>query len=339
MAIDWSSGFSAKYYAIYLDAETWQEEDRLEIVSGSVTKNETDLRESADLTCRDFDPETERWIRVYLDAYQNGDIEHVPIFTGLASSPSMDVVGSGTSNKITCYSVLKPVSDMLLPLGWYARAGSNGAEQVKELLEVTNAPVTIEGVSDALESDLIAEGGETNLTMVDKILNTINWRLRIDGDGSITICEAPSEPVEVFGSDFNDIIEVDVSIEKNWFDCPNVFRASNDEFMAIARDEDPDSIYSIPSRGREIWMEETDVQLTKDESIGDFAKRRLSEEQTLNYKLNYSRRFNPDVLVSDLVEIRYPRQNISGLFQISSQSIQLTYGAKTGEEAKFWVTN
>ena len=356
MAVDWSRGITVNYYAMILDPVTLLDQERFEIKDSSVKKDSSDLRESADLTCVDrwkrpgedesdspgrlqysFGQGVERWVRIYVDARQEDAASHVAVFTGIASAPTMDIKGRQFSNTVQCYSVLKPANDIMLPIGWSVQKGVNGADIIKELLSVGPAPIEILGESDSLSSTIVAEGGETHLTMVDKILKAINWRLVISGDGTIYLGpKASSANEKYFSSTYNDVVELTVQVENNWFDCPNVFRAMNDELIAVARDEDPDSIYSIPSRGREIWMEEDGVNLSEEETIGAYAERRLKEEQKINYTLSYDRRFDPDILPTDLVQISYPEQEINDIFEIVSQTIRLGNGVKVSEEVKLW---
>ena len=48
-------------------------------------------------------------------------------------------------------------------------------------------------------------------------------------------------------------------------------------------------------------------------------------------KAEYDRRFNPDVLVGDLINLHYPAQFLEGVFRVTSQTIELSHNAKTSE--------
>ena len=67
-----------------------------------------------------------------------------------------------------------------------------------------------------LQSTYIAENGESNLSMAQKILDAINWRIRIEGDGTINICRKARAVTESFDNLANDCIEpkVKASSEK-----------------------------------------------------------------------------------------------------------------------------
>ena len=86
------------------------------------------------------------------------------------------------------------------------------------------------------------------------------------------------------------------------------------------------------NRGREVWAEEKDCNLNTNESLGQFALRRLQEKQRHYLSVSYDRRFHPDVLTTDLIDLNYPAQGISGTFYVTSQSITIGYGARTSEE-------
>ena len=130
------------------------------------------------------------------------------------------------------------------------------------------------------------------------------------------------------------MIEPSIAVEYDWYSCPNVFRAVQDDLSAVARDDDPDSPLSTVSRGREIWAEETSCDFNTGESIAEYAVRRLKELQSIAVTASYERRYHPDVLAGDVIRLRYPAQGLDGLYKVTSQSIELGYGAKTSEEVK-----
>ena len=332
--MDWSKGLSVSYKAYIVDPITWKDTENIDIISGSISKSEDDLRESADISVSDYNSNKEQWIRIYLDARQRSDSYYGAIFTGLISSPGKEIEGSVQTNSLRCYSVLKPASDILLPRGYYVNYGTNTVTILRNLLSVIKGmPIIIEGTPPNLSYTIIAENGESNLSMADKILYSIGWRMRIKGDGSVVISEPASEPSVRFDPIDVDSLELKVNIENNWFDCPNVFRAVQGNFSATAIDNDPDSIFSIRNRGREIYFEESNCNPSYGESLAQYAKRRLKEEQQVYMSASYSRRFDPDANVSDVISLRYPGQGLDGLFYISSQTIDLGYSPTVSEVA------
>ena len=332
--MDWNKGFSARYHAAVVDPSTWKDTEIFEIEGGSISRSESALMESADLKTLRYQTNREQWIRIWLDARQNGSSDHVALFTGLACAPGRDIKGNIISNTLECYSVLKPADDILLQRGWYAPEGADGTRMITQLLACTPAPVEVDGSGSQLKNTIIAEEGETNLTMAWKILAAIDWRFRITGDGVIHLVPQASEISASFDALEHDSVEPELTVSYDWYSVPNVFRAISDDLTAIARDDSEDSPISTVNRGREIWMEETNCDLTANESITEYAARRLREEQKKALTASYKRRYDPEILVGDMIDLHYPQQGLDGQFLIVSQSVDLGYAATTSEEVK-----
>ena len=328
--VDYSKGYSASYYAERVDPATWRDVGVIRLTGGTIKRELTGKRQSADINCVNYHIPVEQWIRVYLDAKQDGAAAHVPLFTGLAVSPDDDFNGTLVSNRLTCFSVLKPAEDVLLARGWYAPAGMSGAELVRQLLQVSPAPVIIAASSPVLADPIVAEDNETNLSMADKILDAIGWRMRIAGDGYITVEPQPEVPSARFDPIENDVIETKIKVAADWYSCPNVYMAVAGDVTGIARDEDPGSPLSVMNRGREVWKKES-CSLSANESVAEYAQRRLKELQRVRQTVSYSRRYMPEVMPGDLVGMNYPEQGLTGSYCVQSQSITLGYGARTAE--------
>lgn len=332
--MDWSKGFSALYYATIVDPVTWSDLRRIEITGGTISRTESGLMQSADIDCIKFTEGNDKWLRIWLEANQAGEHERLALFAGLTSNPKREIDGNLEENSVQCYSVLKPAQDVYLPRGWFAGEGAIGSEVVESLLSVCKAPVTVAGQSPRLSRHIIAEDGETRLSMTHKVLDAVGWRIVISGNGNITIC-AKSDDVKIrFTPNLYDVIEPKITVENDWFDCPNVFRAVTDTASAEARDDEEDSKLSTLSRGREVWKEETGVTLSADETVESYASRRLKELQSVSEIISYNRRYHPDILPGDTIELNLPNQKISGRYQITSQKITLGYGARVSEEVQ-----
>lgn len=330
----WSEGFTASYYLAIVDPKSWRDIGRMEITGGSIERSASDLLESADLDATELPKSGEAWVRIWLDAEQDGII-HVPLFTGLTSAPSRSIDGRRNTYSIECYSVLKPINDILTDRGSYVPADVSAPDAAARLLRTGIAPVEIQQMADPprLTEAIIAEDNESNLTLAEKILDAIDWRIRIDGTGVIHLEPNASSVVSTFDSIENDVIEMSVTDEYDWFSAPNVLRVISGDLTSIARDDDPESRLSTVSRGREIWAEESSVTLGNNESLGSYAIRRLKEMQSPSRTVSYSRRFDPNVTVGDIIRINHPEIDIEGTFRITSQKLELTYGCRTSETA------
>lgn len=330
--VEFSSGISATYYVTRVNPQTWADAGEIPVISGDIKKNaESNLIASAELTVRE-DIGVEEWVRVYMIAEQSGAKERVPLFTGIVSSPSRDINGNSETRELDCYSVLKVASDILLPLGWFAPARTSGGELIKILLSDLPCPVELDEGSPNIISSFVAGDSDSKLSVAQSIAEAINWQIKVHGDGSVRICPMPLTISGTFDNIENDIIETAVTDNRDIFNVPNVLRVTLQGSAATARDDDPDSIYSTVNRGREIWLQEA-ATLAAGESLGEYAMRRLKELQNPSRKLSYTRRFQPDVDVNDLVSIVYPKQNIGDVFRVKSQTITLSHGAKVKEES------
>lgn len=332
--MNWNNGFTAKYYCTVVDPVTWRDQSTFDITGGSIKRTDDGLMESADVDCVARRQTKEEWVRVYLDARQPGGAARIALFTGLATSPDRKMNGNLETNPLACYSVLKACDDVLLELGWYAPMGAVGSEVVRSLLKrSTPAPVVTDGSSPTLTNYIIAEDGESCLSMAQKILDAINWRIRIDGDGTIHITKTPSKSSAVFDPYENDIVLPQIDASDDWYECPNVMRTIIDDSSVVIRDEGGGDL-SIKSRGREIWAEEKGCTLSAAESQVTYTQRRLKELQSHSIEASYKRRFQPAVSVGDMVTLHYPRQGLQGDYIVRSQTIDLGYGAETSERVR-----
>ena len=327
--MNWTDRFTAGFYATTVDPITWGDIDRFEIGDGSsISRVSTSIRENAELKL-DFVMKSEQLIRIYMDAVQGQDAVHEPLFTGYATSPKYSLNGQLKEQNAPCYGVLKSVSDIKLPLGWYASKGRVATDIIKELL--LNLRTNIAEYPPKLSKYIVAENNETNLTMTDKILDAIGWVMQVDGNGVVQLKPKPVEPTLIV-SPYNDIVEENVDIEQDIFYVPNVLRVLYNDNVEVAYDNDANSIYSIPRRGREIWEQEEISELSEDTSLTLYAKRRLKELQNAGKQIKYARRFIPELYVQDVIEFRYP--NTEGIYRITSQKLELSHNCRTSEEAE-----
>ena len=332
--MNWNNGFTAKYYCTVVDPVTWRDVSTFDIVGGSIKRTNDGLMESADLECVNRIQTREEWVRVYLEARQDGGSERVALFTGLATSPDRKIDGNIENNPLACYSVLKASDDVLLERGWFASKGTVGSDLVKSLLKrSTPAPVITDRSSAPLTNYIIAEDGETCLSMAQKILRAINWRIRIDGGGNIHITPKASKSSAIFDPYENDIVLPQIDASDDWYDCPNVLRTIVGDSSVVIKDES-NSDLSINGRGREIWAEETNVALSDAESQVTYTQRRLKELQAHSLEVAYKRRYKPNILVGDIITLHYPKQGLQGDYAVISQTVELSYGAETSEKVR-----
>ncbi|OLR55276.1 hypothetical protein BHK98_03865 [Hornefia porci] len=331
--MDWSKGYSARYQLYRIDPKSWRDVEKIEIISGDIDLSSDGLLASMSLEAPELPTDREVWLRVYLDARQSGsEPERVALFTGLTGAPEVKYDHGSPTYSADLYSVLKPAQDVLLQRGWYAPAGLSGGIIARNLLK-GYAPIEIAKDAPTLQSAIVAEDSETELSMAEKVVSAMGWRIRLTGAGQILIEPNPEKVAAIFDASTFDVIETSVSVSRDWLSAPNVMRATIDDTVAVARDDSGSSPLSVKNRGREVWQEADDVSLYGTESLSEYAVRALEEAQATAEKISYNRRFVPDVGVGDIVKINYPKQNIKGRYRITSQSITLGHAGKTAEEA------
>ena len=334
--MNWNTGFTSIYELKRVDPVSWHDAGSFELLTGDINRSGSGLMQSAGITMTENPGEC--WLRVYLKARQGEMGARVALFTGLASAPSRTLNGNSETYKVDCYSVLKPVDDILTPRGFFIAAGVPGAEAAAELLSVGPAPVTYDSMSPVLKEPIVSEDKDSYLSIAQKIIEAIGWRLMIDGDGSVSITRKPTEEAVRFDEHDNDSIEVAITDTNDWFSTPNCIRVISGEDCVELRDNDPDDELSTVSRqanrggNGEIWAQESANSLGEEETLQMYAERRLKELQSPARKISYSRRFHPDATVGDKVRLHLPGHGIDDVFTITSQKIALGYGARTSEE-------
>ena len=330
--MDYRHGYIASYSVAVVDPRTWLDVGWLKIISGSTSRSETGLRQSADMTVRRYDKSIDKYVRVYLDTNQNGARAREPLFTGIATSPGDDHKEGVTDIRIQCYSVLKDAEDISLPLGWYAPAGASTAIILRQLFKGLPEPLIIAAGSPALSENIVAEASENVLTMTDKILTAINWRAQITGRGEIMFSPKPTDPAEYFGLNRNAVVETDFSHGRDFFNCPNVLRVSAGNESYIARDDDPNSPLSTVSRGREVQRSEDNITLAESETLQAYGVRRLRELQQMTETAQYTRLYLPGINVGDIVELNYPE--LKGRYTVTGQTMQFGAPCSVQESVK-----
>lgn len=332
--MDWNRGYSSAFYAKEVDPVTWRDIDEIPITGGTVKRTVGGLRNSATLECLADLGGIEKWVRIYMDVEQDGGYAHEAIFTGLAASPKRRSYATRAERSPDCYSVLKPADDILLPRGWFAIAGQNGGEVIRQLLGVSPAPIVVADGAPALSTTIIAEDGETRLTMADKVLEAIDWYIDIDGNGTINVRPASAVPVATLDPATYDVIEVPIKIVEDWYSAPNVYQAISGDMVGIARDDRDESPLSVQNRGREVWATESGVTLSEGETIGEYAQRQLKKAQRVRKQASYDRRYIPQVRPGTVINLHYPAQGLDGLYMVTSQSIRLGFSARTAENVE-----
>ena len=301
--MNWNEGFTGAYHLRQVDPGTWLDMGDYDIQSGKIDRIKDGLLESASVEMQERPP---AWVRIIMDAEQDG-VEREALFTGLTSTPRRSIDGVRESFTVDCYSVLLPTR-VPLELGSYIPEGADAPEAVRKLLKATPAPVTIsDDDHPRLTQSIVASTEDTALDMAWAVLSAVDWTMRIDGYGRITLQPVDHAPVAMMGAEEGDILSMEASDEQDTFSCPNCFRAIMGSTVA-------------------------------GESLAQYEMRRLKELQSAGRQISYTRRYLPDVRPGDCVRINYPDSGLNGIFEVTSQGLTLGYGCETEEGATLWAT-
>lgn len=322
---------SARWKVRTIDEDTWTpggEVDGIDSVTVSRSTNDSaPLLESADM---DYTGELEEgYMRV---EEQMSDGTSRPIATMLFS-PDDSTWSHGTwSGTATGYSVLLPASERRFSPGEYAPKGVDVAAWCASILRSDiDAPVVSEG-HVALGEHAVFDLGTTHLDGVWKVLDSVGWCLQIGCDGTVNIRELPSSPSFVADRSAESLLMPKVDRSLPVFDVPNVLKVYDGEQEAIARNEDPSSATSIPSKGREVEADPEESPTRREgETLRQYADRRLSEISEVYEKYDVEREWVDGVVPYDIVRSNLQRCGVTGDFRVMSQTIECEAGIKVGE--------
>lgn len=324
--MDWMQPYEVDYTAVSV-TKSWMDGEPLDLLAiDGIDVSE----ESATATISLAEGVGEQWIRLYANAHSATESEKVALFTGITSLPKANWDGVEGTYSCEVYSSLSCADDVLLPIGWWTDGHDPAQVAAGLLARSTPAPVEWEQGSPQLTSPMVAEDGESCGSMARKLVDAINWRIRLAGDGRIYVERKPSLPSDTLDESENDVMlpEVDESIDLSGI--PNVYRVTSGDDAIVVYDDDADSMFSTVSRGREIWAEERGVTLNAGESLESYAIRKLRESQDVSYRLSYTREYMP-LDLGDLVRINLPSIGIDATYMIESQHVNCGVGITVDE--------
>ena len=336
--MDFTRPYTASWRIMRVDEDTWQGVSELSgAVSATISRDCTDsvpLLESASVEV-DLDAEFEEgWYRIEAICTQDGGTETIPLATVLLTEGSGKLNRGLRTASLDGSSVLQPAADEKFDHGSYAPKGADGAQIAAQILSsVCAAPVeTVGGFT--LSDHVVYDLGATYLEGVWAILDSAGWCIRITEDGTIRICEKPSEPDLDVPIISPSIIMPEISYESGTTSVPNVYIAIDGEQRAEAVNDDPASQTSTVSRGRRIVVVDSSPSRVNGESLQAYARRRLKESRTVaSMKIGYRREYHPGIVPLDILHANIPDYGIDGNFRVMSQTVTLAQGIDVEEKS------
>ena len=338
MAVDWNRGYTSTFRVYEVDRRSWGEAEEVgRIESASIDRVADELLESASLKATQevgagF---RERYLRVVMEAEQDGSMERVEVATLLCASTEGEADKGADTIEIEGRSVLYPASTRNvhdLGVDPYAPMGADGAEYAATLLgRCIAAPVSVEG-SFTLGRSIVHDLDASYLDAAWDVLDYGGFTMRIDGHGTVHIARKPSEPPEDALPVTASVIIPGVSHSLDMSEIPNRYIAVMGAASAVSVNDDPDSETSTVTRGYYVDKRDTSPKLLGGESLAEYARRKLVEESVASDTLSFKREYRPDLLPNDVADYRAPSGGLDGRYRITRQSLALGRGIQVDEE-------
>lgn len=338
--MDWSSNYTTSWQVVRIDPDTWTEtQDVLENVtavsvkkdgSGSAPKIEAS---SMTVVSENGEAFEHGWYRILMYTNQDGSRERWPIATCLYESDDGEDSKGVTVWNVEGYSVLQPCEDMKVSVGTFVPKGANVISYVERLLrESTPAPVKASG-EFALEDYLVFDEGTSYLECIWMLLDAGNFVIQIEGDGTIDVLEAPSDPKLDLDEDLKNGVRGAVSHKLDISSIPNRYTAiEGDESVTVINDQE-NSAMSVSARGRYIDVIDTSPSRMNGESLETYAERKLKKASTVYRNYTYDRDYHPDIRPYDLIRGTIVDPTMRESLRVMSQSLTLNRGAYLSETA------
>lgn len=334
MAIDWTRGYSSEIRLFAVNRDTWSDDHEIGgVLSVGVSRDfNSDLVETGTLELDGDAPASNTWVRVYMTAVQDGR-ERIPVATLVAVGSDTATEKGAATVSTRLKSVLLPAAESMLRRGAFAPEGADGAQYAADLLrECLYAPVEVEGNGFTIDRSYTFDLDSSYLSAARTLLDAGNYRIRISGDGTVTVAPKATEPSLLLDRAGAGLLVPGVNESFDASDVPNRYTVVDDDSSATASNEDDgDSSY----RSRGWWKDEVDTSptLVDNETLASYAQRRLAEMRTLTREFSYTREFVPDVTAGDMVRASIPANGLDGDLVVLRQNLGFSHGITVSETA------
>lgn len=330
--MNWARSYSSTWRVFRVNQDTWADAQALAGVdSVSVTRTaDGSLLESGsiDLT-GDIEP---GYYRIAMTADQGGELARVDVATMLCIANGGEYDYGVRTHRADGFSVLYPASVTAITSGEYAPAGVNGAEYAGYILAAAiNAPVEVEG-NFTLNGPIVHEVGSSVLEAAWAVLEAGGYVIQIDGRGVVHICPKPKDPSLILDTQSEGIVLNGTSFAADESEIPNRYLVIDDNTIAIAENNDPESRVSTVSRGYRSDVVDSSPTPVDGETLSEYADRRLHELSMLKEEQSYTREYAEGVNLYSVV--RASLDALEGDFRVVSQTINCSNGVAVAEKVE-----
>lgn len=348
MPIDWTKSMNQTYEFYIVDPATWGDKTLFTKATDCTISRDlfADTRGSA--TINTTEELEECYIRVYLIATQNGEMERVPLGTYLVQTPSVSYDGRISKTSMDAYTPLLELRDRRPPYGFAVMKGVNTMDTVSSLTrENVRAPVVPASDPQTVPDNFVANFQSDNwLTYLSDLAASAKFEYGLDELGRILFNPIQKisslQPVWTYDDGNSSILRPNLTLERDLYGVPNVVEVlySNDKGFKFSRVENNDvnSPISRPRRGRDVVYRVSNPASLLDptqEQLDVYATTLLESKSVLEYSLTYTHGYCP-VRIGDCVLLNYKRAGLTNTkAMVSNQSIECRPGTQVTETAFF----
>ena len=334
--IDWKKSMKQSFEFYEVDPKSWKDKRKLTNITECSIKWDADAETLGSATIKSSESLGESYFRSYMIAIQNGLTYRIPLGTFLVQTTTSSFDGKSKTIPMDAYTPLLELKDNYPPLGYTVVKDQKILETGARICEdYMRAPIIMSKNDETLYTDFTANTDETWLAYLKALIANANQHLDINEMGEILF--APDHESN------SSILYPDVEDEHDLYGIPNVVEVvySKDSNYKYARavNDNPDSITSTVSRGREILHRVTDPNIgdPTQEQLEQYAKQVLREKSSVEHTITYSHGWTP-VRVGNCVRLDYARAGLRNIkAKVTSQSFDCKPGCKVSETAVYTI--
>ena len=344
---DWLSSMQQTFEYYIVDPKTWKDIELIDTVKSSTIQRDAETETLGSATIDMSESVGESYIRIYLITIQNGLRERHPLGTFLVQTPSLNFNGRLQNISVDAYTPLIELKESPPPLGYSILKNSNVMDFAYRLArERARAPVVKTECNTLLGMNFTASTDDTWLTFLSDLVANAKYNFALDEMGRILLSPyqdtASLQPVWTYNDDNSSILYPEISVDRDLYGIPNVVEVIHSNgagyYFVRAVNDDPNSVTSTVSRGREIIHRVNNPDLVgkpTESQVKDYANQLLRELSVLEYTVTYTHGYCP-VRLGDCVRLNYARAGITNIkAKVISQTIKCEPGCPVTEKAVF----
>ena len=344
---DWTASMQQTFEYYIVDPATWKDMKLIENVKSCTIQRDSEAETLGSATIDTAESLGECYIRVYLVTIQNGLRERHPLGVFLVQTPSFDFNGRRRTISMDAYTPLLELKESPPALGYSIFKNVNVMDIAYRLTrERARAPVVKTECPTLLAMDFTASTDDTWLTFLSDLIANAEYQFDLDEMGRILFAPkqdtASLQPVWTYTDDNSSILYPEISVDRDLYGIPNVVEVIHSNgagyYFVRAVNDDPNSVTSTVSRGREIIHRVNNPDLVgkpTESQVKDYANQLLRELSVLEYTVTYTHGYCP-VRLGDCVRLNYARAGITNIkAKVISQTIKCEPGCPVTEKAVF----